>query len=91
VKTGRAFGVWGSQLEQQASSNGIVGGLNFGGRYYLSPRFNLYSEIGYTYYGLARSSNHPEYPLGYGSGKIYASMGLSMIIGNINRHTSWKD
>jgi len=34
-------------------------------------------EVGYNYYGLARNSNYPEYPLGYGSGKTYASIGLS--------------
>lgn len=81
VKTGWAFGIWGSELEKDAKPNGIVGGLNFGGRYSLSPMLSVYSELGYTYYGLARSSNHPEYPLGYGSGKIYASVGLSLKIG----------
>jgi hypothetical protein len=81
VKTGWAFGIWDSQLEKESSPNGIVGGLNFGGRYYLSPMLDVYTEIGYNYYGLARSSNHPEYPLGYGSGKIYASIGLSLKLG----------
>lgn len=81
VKTGWAFGIWDSQLEKGSSPNGIVGGLNFGGRYYLSPLVDVYTEIGYNYYGLARSSNHPEYPLGYGSGKIYVSIGLSLKLG----------
>lgn len=81
VKTGWAFGIWGSDLEKDAKPNGIVGGFNFGGRYFLTPLVDVYAELGYTYYGLARSSNHPEYPLGYGSGKLYASMGLSFKIG----------
>jgi len=78
VKTGWSFGIWGSDLEKDAKPNGIVGGFNFGGRYFLTPLVDVYAELGYTYYGLARSSNHPEYPLGYGSGKLYASMGLSL-------------
>jgi hypothetical protein len=78
AKTGWAFGLWGSDLEQDAKPNGIVGGFNFGGRYFLTPLVDVYTELGYTYYGLARSSNHPEYPLGYGSGKLYASVGLSL-------------
>jgi len=78
LKTGWAFGLWGSDLEQDAKPNGIVGGFNFGGRYFLTPLVDVYTELGYTYYGLARSSNHPEYPLGYGSGKLYASLGLSL-------------
>ena len=81
MKTGWAFGIWGSDLEKDAKSNGIVGGFNFGGRYFLTPLVDVYAELGYTYYGLARSSNHPEYPLGYGSGKLYASMGLSFKFG----------
>jgi len=81
AKTGWAFGIWGSDIEQDAKPNGIVGGFNFGGRYFLTPRVDVYAEFGYTYYGLARSSNHPEYPLGYGSGKLYASMGLSLKLG----------
>ncbi len=81
LKTGWAFGIWDSQLEKESSPNGIVGGLNFGGRYYLTPLLDVYGELGYTYYGLARSSNHPEYPLGYGSGKIYASIGVSFKFG----------
>jgi len=81
VKTGWAFGIWGSDLEKDSKPNGIVGGFNFGGRYFLTPLTDLYTELGYTYYGLARSSNHPEYPLGYGSGKIYASLGLSLKFG----------
>jgi hypothetical protein len=81
MKTGWAFGIWGSDLEKDSKPNGIVGGLNFGGRYFLTPLVDVYTELGYNYYGLARSSNHPEYPLGYGSGKIYASVGLSLKIG----------
>ena len=81
IKTGWAFGKWGSDLEQDAKPNGIVGGFNFGGRYYLTPLVDAYTELGYTYYGLARSSNHPEYPLGYGSGKIYVSLGISLKFG----------
>ncbi|MFZ4401388.1 MAG: hypothetical protein ACOYO1_15240 [Bacteroidales bacterium] len=82
LKTGWAFGIWGSHLEKNSSPNGIVGGLLFGGRYYLTPLLNVYTELGYTYYGLARSSYHPEYPLGYGSGKLYGSLGLSLKIVN---------
>jgi len=81
VKTGWAFGIWGSDLEEDAKPNGIAGGFNFGGRYFLTPLIDVYAELGYTYYGLARSSNHPEYPLGYGSGKLYTSLGLSLKIG----------
>ena len=81
VKTGWAFGIWGSDLEKDSKPNGIIGGFNFGGRYFLTPLVDVYAELGYTYYGLARSSNHPEYPLGYGSGKLYASMGLSLKLG----------
>lgn len=81
AKTGWGFGIWNSQLEKDAIPNGIVGGINLGGRYFLSPLLDVYTELGYTYYGLARSSNHPEYPLGYGSGKIYTSLGLSLKIG----------
>lgn len=81
AKTGWGFGIWGSQLEKDAKPNGIVGGFNFGGRYFLTPMIDVYAELGYTYYGLARSSNHPEYPLGYGSGKLYSSVGLSLKIG----------
>jgi hypothetical protein len=81
AKTGWAFGIWGSDVEQGAKPNGIVGGFNFGGRYILTPLIDVYTELGYTYYGLARSSNHPEYPLGYGSGKLYASVGLSLKFG----------
>ncbi|MBV5314253.1 MAG: hypothetical protein JZU47_13205 [Prolixibacteraceae bacterium] len=81
LKTGWAFGIWGSHLEKESNPNGIVGGLNFGGRYYLTPLLDVYAELGYNYYGLARSHNHPEYPLGYGSGKIYASVGLSLKLG----------
>jgi hypothetical protein len=78
VKSGWAFGIWGSDLEKDAKPNGIVAGFNFGGRFFLTPLADIYTELGYTYYGLARSSNHPEYPLGYGSGKLYVSIGLSL-------------
>jgi hypothetical protein len=81
VKSGWSFGIWGSDLENDSKPNGIVGGFNFGVRYFLTPLVDLYTELGYTYYGLARSSNHPEYPLGYGSGKLYTSLGLSLKIG----------
>jgi hypothetical protein len=81
LKTGWAFGIWDSYLDNDTSPNGIVGGFNFGGRYFLTPLIDIYAELGYTYYGLARSSNHPEYPLGYGSGKLYTSLGLSLKIG----------
>ena len=81
LKTGWAFGIWGSDIDKDTNPNGIVGGLNFGGKYFLTPLVDVYAELGYTYYGLARSSNHPEYPLGYGSGKLYASLGLSLKIG----------
>ncbi|MFZ4462713.1 MAG: hypothetical protein ACOYN5_02645 [Bacteroidales bacterium] len=81
LKTGWSFGIWGTNLENDAKPNGIVGGFNFGGRYFLTPLMDVYAELGYTYYGLARSKNHPEYPLGYGSGKLYTSLGLSLKIG----------
>lgn len=81
VKTGWGFGIWGPQSDNNSSPNGIVGGFNFCGRYYLTGVVDVYAELGYTYYGLARSSNHPEYPLGYGSGKVYASLGLSFKMG----------
>jgi hypothetical protein len=80
MKAGWAFGIWGSDLEKDAKPNGIVGGFNFGGRYFFTSFVAIYTELGYTYYGLARSSYHPEYPLGYGSGKFYASIGLSLKI-----------
>ena len=78
VKTGWAFGIWPSNIDKETNPNGIVGGFNLGYRYMLTPLVDVYSELGYTYYGLARSSNHPEYPLGYGSGKLYISLGLSL-------------
>jgi hypothetical protein len=81
VKAGWAFGIWGSDLEKGSNPNGIVGGFNLGGKYFLTPSLGIYTELGYTYYGLARSSNHPEYPFGYGSGKLYASIGLSVKLG----------
>jgi len=76
-KLGWAFGIWGSHLEKDSTPNGVVAGINIGVRYYIIPKIAIYSEIGYNYYGLARSNNHPEYPLGYGSGKTYVSAGLS--------------
>jgi hypothetical protein len=76
-KAGWAFGIWGSNLDNDSTPNGIVAGINFGGRYYFSQKTGLYTEFGYNYYGLARNSNYPEYPLGYGSGKTYFSIGLS--------------
>ena len=82
LKTGWGFGVWDSQIDEDTKPNGIVGGFNFGGIFTLSRQLGVYSELGYTYYGLARSSNHPEYPLGYGSGKLYASIGLSLKLYN---------
>lgn len=81
VKIGWAFGIWNSLLEKRSSPNGIVGGLNFGGRYFLTPLVDIYTELGYSYYGLARSRNHPEYPLGYGSGKLYGALGFSLKFG----------
>jgi len=77
-KAGWGFGLWGSNLEDGSTPGGIVCGLNLGGRYVLTPRLSIYAEAGYNYYGLARNSNYPEYPLGYGSGKTYLSAGLSL-------------
>lgn len=83
AKLGWAFGIWNSKLDKDSYPNGIVGGINFGGRYFLTPLISLYAELGYNYYGLARSDIHPEYPFGYGSGKLYASLGLSL---KLSRH-----
>ncbi|GHT89491.1 hypothetical protein FACS1894137_18830 [Spirochaetia bacterium] len=77
-KIGWAFGIWGPHIDKYSNPNGIVGGINVGGAYFLNPLVGVYAELGYNYYGLARSSNHPEYPLGYGSGKFYASLGVSL-------------
>jgi hypothetical protein len=77
ARIGWAFGIWGSNIDDASSPNGMVGGLDFVGIWFLSPVVGIFAEIGYTYYGLARSSKHPEYPLGYGSGKLYSSLGLS--------------
>jgi hypothetical protein len=82
AKTGWGFGIWDSLIDEDTKPNGIVGGFNFGSRFFLSPGIYFYAELGYTYYGLSRSSKHPEYPLGYGSGKLYASFGLSFKIEN---------
>jgi hypothetical protein len=83
-KVGWAFGIWGSHLDKDSTPNGVVGGINLGGRYWFTQRTGVYTEIGYNYYGLARNSKHPEYPLGYGSGKIYASVGLSLKYGSLS-------
>jgi opacity protein-like surface antigen len=77
-KIGWGFGLWGSNLDNDSTSGGIVCGINIGVGYKLTQRINAYTEIGYNYYGLARNSNYPEYPLGYGSGKVYASIGVSL-------------
>jgi hypothetical protein len=77
-KIGWAFGIWGSHIDKDSSRNGIVGWINVGGVYFLTQLVGIYTELGYNYYGLARSSNHPEYPLGYGSGKFYVSLGISL-------------
>jgi len=77
-KIGWGFGLWGSHLDNDSTSGGIVCGINIGAGYQLTQRINAYTEIGYNYYGLARNSNYPEYPLGYGSGKVYVSIGLSL-------------
>jgi hypothetical protein len=79
-KFGWAFGIWGQNANEGSTSNGIVCGFNFGGRYKLAQNTAIYKEIGYNYYGLARNSNYPEYPLGYGSGKTYTSIGISYIM-----------
>jgi len=76
-KLGWGFGIWGTELEDGSTPGGIVCGFNLGGRYALTPKLSAYAEAGYNYYGLARNSNYPEYPLGYGSGKTYVSAGLS--------------
>lgn len=76
-KIGWGFGLWGSNLENDSTSGGIICGINIGAGYKLTQKINAYAEIGYNYYGLARNSNYPEYPLGYGSGKVYASIGAS--------------
>jgi hypothetical protein len=80
AKIGWAFGIWGQNANDDSTSNGIVGGFNVGGRYKLNKSLGIYAEIGYNYYGLARNSNYPEYPLGYGSGKTYGSIGISYAI-----------
>ncbi|MCL1812271.1 MAG: hypothetical protein FWG29_01975 [Treponema sp.] len=77
-KIGWAFGLWGSNMDKGSTSGGIMCGANIGGSYNFTPTLRAYAEIGYNYYGLARNSNYPEYPLGYGSGKTYASVGVSL-------------
>ena len=79
-KFGWGFGLWGQNANEGSTANGIVCGFNFGGRYKLTQSTCIYTEIGYNYYGLARNSNYPEYPLGYGSGKTYASIGVLYMI-----------
>ena len=76
-KAGWGFGIWGSELENGSTPGGIVCGINLGGRYTLSSRLSVCTEVGYNYYGLARNVYYPEYPLGYGSGKAYTSIGIS--------------
>jgi len=78
AKLGWGFGIWGENLDKASTSGGIVCGFNFGAGYTLNSNLKVYTEIGYNYYGLARNSNYPEYPLGYGSGKAYTSIGLLM-------------
>ena len=77
-KIGWAFGLWGSNMDEGSTSGGIMCGVNIGGSYNFTPVLRAYVEIGYNYYGLARNSNYPEYPLGYGSGKTYTSVGVSL-------------
>ena len=76
AKIGWGFGLWGSGLEHNSTPGGIVCGMNLGAAYLISPKLSAYTEIGYNYYGLARNSDHPEYPLGYGSGKAYKILKL---------------
>jgi len=78
AKLGWGFGIWGDNLENTSTPSGIVCGFNFGASYTLTSNLRVYTEIGYNYYGLARDSNYPEYPLGYGSGKVYSSVGLTI-------------
>jgi len=82
-KVGWGFGLWGSQLEEHSTPGGVVAGLNIGCTYLLADimgyLLGVYTEIGYNYYGLARNSEHPKYPLGYGSGKTYVSIGISVL------------
>ncbi|GHV82686.1 hypothetical protein AGMMS50212_00260 [Spirochaetia bacterium] len=80
AKIGWGFGLWGVHLDNGSTPGGIVCGINIGGRYAFTRRIGAYTEIGYNYYGLARNDNYPEYPLGYGSGKIYATAGVSIKI-----------
>ena len=77
-KIGWGFGIWGSNANEGSTPGGIVSGINLGCRYSLTSIICAYGELGYNYYGLARNSNYPEYPLGYGSGKAYTSIGLSL-------------
>jgi len=78
TKIGWGFGIWGSNLDLNSTPGGIVCGINLGIAYIITEKLSAYTEIGYNYYGLARNSDHPEYPLGYGSGKTYIAAGLSL-------------
>ncbi|HCC37339.1 MAG TPA: hypothetical protein DEQ14_06830 [Treponema sp.] len=79
-KFGWAFGIWGSHLDQGSTPGAAGCGINIGGSYAISPAIRAYTEIGYNYYGLARNSGHSKYPLGYGSGKVYVSAGVSVLV-----------
>jgi len=78
AKLGWGFGIWGDNLENTSTPSGIICGFNFGASHALNSNLRAYTEIGYNYYGMARDSNYPEYPLGYGSGKVYSSVGLTI-------------
>ncbi|GHV76286.1 hypothetical protein AGMMS49942_11070 [Spirochaetia bacterium] len=78
AKIGWGFGLWGSHLDNGSTPGGIVCGINIGGCYAFTRLIGVYAETGYNYYGLARNDNYPEYPLGYGSGKIYVTVGVSI-------------
>ncbi|MCL2801543.1 MAG: hypothetical protein FWD28_07295 [Treponema sp.] len=78
AKLGWGLGIWGDNLDEASTPSGIVCGFNFGANYTLNSNLRAYTEIGYNYYGFARNSNYPEYPLGYGSGKVYSSVGLTI-------------
>jgi len=78
AKFGWGFGIWGENLENTSTPSGIICGFNFGAAYALTSNMRAYTELGYNYYGMARNSNYPEYPLGYGSGKVYSSVGLTI-------------
>jgi len=77
AKIGWCFGIWGSNLDDNSQPGAVACGINLGAAYMFTPKIGAYTEIGYNYYGLSRNSDHPEYPLGYGSGKVYASIGVT--------------